>query len=509
MRVIKEKDALMKQSSHIFTVIRKRPQLALLVLALLLLVGVTGGFLQARRIALERVESLFEASRDSHRNDLAHLIDTPLLVPEVLARSRAARTFMSQPNPVATLEQNVMLEEVALAVQVDVIYFMDLRGTALAASNWRAPDSFVGHNYQFRPYFLQALSGQTGRYTAKGVTSLKTGHYLSRPVTVDGKIAGVVVAKISFDTMQLRLDELWRRGQELVLITDENGVIVVSPLDALTFKAMQPMPEATRKAIEASRQYGSEVLTVPITMGVSLSDHIQFVRFNDIPGRSFLQQTCDFPDLGFRLVLHLPASRYWNAVAEFTAMFSLLALIIGLICITMFQRWAYAEGLIATAIRDPLTGLHTRLYMKDWCEAAINAHNRDPRDGLALVVFDLDLFKRINDVYGHLAGDEVLKRVGALIRAAIRGADLAVRFGGEELAVFVRSADPAQALAFAERICHSVEQTEFQGKAGRMHVTLSGGVACHVVGETLDALFARADVKLYEAKELGRNQVKD
>jgi diguanylate cyclase (GGDEF)-like protein len=146
--------------------------------------------------------------------------------------------------------------------------------------------------------------------------------------------------------------------------------------------------------------------------------------------------------------------------------------------------------------------------MGDWCEAAIKAHNRDARVGFGLVVFDLDLFKQINDVHGHLAGDEVLQRVGEIIRNAIRGEDLAVRFGGEELAVFVRCAGQTDAVAFAERIRHSVEQSEFQSKTGKVPVTLSGGVAYHAVGETRDALFARADKKLYEAKELGRNRIR-
>lgn len=146
--------------------------------------------------------------------------------------------------------------------------------------------------------------------------------------------------------------------------------------------------------------------------------------------------------------------------------------------------------------------------MDNWCEAAIRAHNRDPRAGFGLVVFDLDLFKQVNDAHGHLAGDEALRRVGEIIRSAIRGEDLAVRFGGEELAIFVRCADQAEAEVFAERIRHSVEQTEFQSTTGRVPVTLSGGVAYHAVDETLDALFARADKKLYEAKELGRNQIR-
>lgn len=480
-----------------------------MLLVLVLLASVMGGFLQARRIALERVELIFDAGRDFHGNHLGRLIETPLLVPEVLALSKTVRGLLSQPSPAAAREQNEILEEVARAVHADVIYLMDLEGKTLAASNWREQDSFVGKNYKFRPYFQQAVNGQTGRYTAKGVTSLKVGHYLARPVTVDGKILGAVVAKISFDSMQSRVEELWRRDREMVLVADENGVVIVSPLSVLAFKTTQPLPEAARQAIETSRQYGNQIPPLALTKNEALAGHLRFVDFKDIPDQSFLQRAYDFRDLGLRLVLHIPASRYWEIVAEFTALFVLLALVILMACISFFQRRAYAEKLIETAIRDPLTGLNTRLYMDDWCHAAISAHNRDPRAGIGLVMFDLDYFKKINDLHGHLAGDEVLKRVGEIVRTAIRGDDLAVRFGGEELAVFVRCADQVEATALAERIRHSVEQTEFKGKTGRIPVTLSGGVAYHAVGEAFDVLVARADRKLYEAKELGRNRIRE
>ncbi len=84
---------------------------------------------------------------------------------------------------------------------------------------------FVGQNYGFRPYFEEALSGRTGRYITKGVTSKKAGYYLARPVTVDGEIRGVVVAKMSFDALQARLEQFWRKDNELDLVTDDNGVV--------------------------------------------------------------------------------------------------------------------------------------------------------------------------------------------------------------------------------------------------------------------------------------------
>lgn len=497
----------MKPANRFLIAISNRPRIALLLLVLVLLASVLGAFVQGQRSALERLESTFDRSSISRRNLLQRDLQNPLLVPEVLATSGTVRALLAQPNAIAAREQSEALEETARNTRVEVLYVIDLSGNCLAASNWRAPDSFVGHNYEFRPYFQQAITGRTGRYIAIGVVSFKLGHFLARPVMVDGKIRGVVVAKTSFDTLQSRMEEFWRQDQELDLVTDENGVIFVSPLSAFTFKSMNPMAEAARKAIEASRQYSGELLPIALTPGKVIAEQLRFVEFREIPGQTFLQKSYEFPELGVQLYLHLPAARYWQDVAEFTAMFSLLALVIFLACISLFQRSVYAAKLIETAMRDPLTLLHTRLYMGDWCDAAIRAHNRDPGAGFGLVIFDLDLFKQVNDKYGHLAGDDVLRRVGQIISSAIRGQDLAVRFGGEELAVFVHCADLAEAVALAERIRCNVEQTEFRSKNEKIPVTLSGGVAYHAAGETLDALFARADQKLYEAKESGRNQI--
>lgn len=497
------------QPNRLLSAVAKRPVASLLALVLALGAGVTGAFFQSGDIALERMEATLDRSSVGRKNLLQRETQNPLLVPEILAATKTVRDLLDRPDSPAAAELNRMLEVMARNVQVDVIYVMNTHGDTVAASNWRAPDSFVGKNYAFRPYFKQALAGGVGRYSAKGVTSNTGGYYLARPVTIDGRVRGVVVAKLPYAVLQSRLEELWRDERELDLVADENGVVFASPLSAFNFKLIRPLPEAARKAIEASRQYGSEVLPLAMTAGKTLTEALRFVEFNDLPGQSFLQKSYHFADFGMRLYLHLPAARYWEIVVQFAAMFSLLALVVFFACISLYQRWVYAAKLLEAAIHDPLTGLHTRLYMADWCEDAIRAHNRDPAAGLGLVVFDLDLFKQVNDVHGHLAGDEVLRRVGGIIRGAIRGQDLAVRFGGEELAVFVRCTDAADATALAERIRRSVEQIEFRSSIGRVPVSLSGGVACHAAGETLDALFARADEKLYQAKEQGRNRIVD
>jgi diguanylate cyclase (GGDEF)-like protein len=316
-----------------------------------------------------------------------------------------------------------------------------------------------------------------------------------------------VVAKNSLEDLQSEIDAFWRDDQELDLISDLNGVVVAAPSIDMVFKSIEPMTDVVRRAIETSRQYGDQIDTLPMTQVEVLSDAIRVVEFAVLPGQRFLQKSYLYPDLGMRLYLHLPVSRYWEIVSEFTAMFSMVALTVFLICVGLFQRWSFTTKLIETAIRDPLTGLHTRLFMVDWCGAVIRAHSRDPSAGFALVIIDLDLFKKINDQHGHLIGDDVLRQVGEIIRKGTRADDLAVRFGGEEFALFVHCAGLAQALALGERVRLIVEQFEFFVNGSRIPVTVSGGVAYHAIGETLEALFARADKKLYEAKEQGRNRI--
>ncbi len=477
------------------------------LIVLVLAACVAGGFLESKRLALERLNVVFDQSGVSRKNLFRLEIQKTLSIPQVLAATRSVQDLLTTPSPAAVKEENEVLEETARNVQLAVIYVMDINGNCLAASNWRARDSFVGQNYGFRPYFEEALSGRTGRYIAKGVTSKKAGYYLARPVTVDGEIRGVVVAKMSFDALQARLEQFWHKDNELDLVADDNGVVVISPLSFFAFKAIGPIPAETRKAIIAHRGYGDQVPQVSSILGKVLTDQLRFVEFRDIPGRSFLQKSFHFPDLGLRLYLHLPASRYWSIVIEFTAIFSLIAFLALLFGVVIFQRWRYGVELVKTANRDHLTGLNTRLYMNEWCEAAISAHNQDSGAGFGLAVFDLDLFKQVNDEHGHLVGDDVLKRVGEVIRSVTRKEDLAVRYGGEELAVFMRCSGLPAAVDLAERIRRSVEQFKFRGNNADLSVTLSGGVAYHMAGESLDVLFARADKMLYEAKRLGRNRV--
>lgn len=159
------------------------------------------------------------------------------------------------------------------------------------------------------------------------------------------------------------------------------------------------------------------------------------------------------------------------------------------------------ERLLDTAHRDPLTGLLNRRALDELF---------DDRRARAVVMVDIDHFKTVNDTFGHLVGDEVLREIAVALISSVRPGDVVVRFGGEEMLV-VAPGSPiteATATALAERIRAVVARLDFdETTPGLGGVTVSIGVTTQSAAETLDAAVARADQALYDAKNSGRNRV--
>lgn len=163
------------------------------------------------------------------------------------------------------------------------------------------------------------------------------------------------------------------------------------------------------------------------------------------------------------------------------------------------------------ALRDGLTGVYNRKHLDERLEAEILAALRTNAP-LAVVMADVDFFKRVNDTFGHPGGDEVLRRTAAAIERTLRAGDLVARYGGEEFTVVARGADLSQARDLAERIRRTVESTEIPLGPRSIRITVSLGVASlGCTGNLLDraTLMGIADRRLYLAKQSGRNRVVD
>ncbi|MBT9304205.1 GGDEF domain-containing protein [Pseudomonas sp. TAE6080] len=158
------------------------------------------------------------------------------------------------------------------------------------------------------------------------------------------------------------------------------------------------------------------------------------------------------------------------------------------------------------ALIDPLTGLPNRAAWSERLEYEVNAWHQQGNN-LSLAMLDLDHFKRINDSYGHLAGDKVLKIIANVLSKRLRATDFIARFGGEEFVLLMPDSALGDALELGERLRAAIEACPFHFKGERVTITMSIGMAQFQPGERSDLALKRADEALYRAKAAGRNQV--
>jgi two-component system cell cycle response regulator len=168
---------------------------------------------------------------------------------------------------------------------------------------------------------------------------------------------------------------------------------------------------------------------------------------------------------------------------------------------TLMEKEKLEEEVRRLSITDDLTGLHNHRYFFKTLEAELTRLKRQ-KTSLSLLMFDLDNFKRYNDLNGHLEGDKVLKRIGEIVKHSIRfNVDSGYRYGGDEFSVLLIGASLDQALAIAERIRSSIEQTEFQ------NITVSIGLSEYRDIYDLEGFVKSADDAMYIAKHSGGNQI--
>lgn len=170
----------------------------------------------------------------------------------------------------------------------------------------------------------------------------------------------------------------------------------------------------------------------------------------------------------------------------------------------------YHEVIYQLMTNDGLTQAHNRRYFTTALQREISRGARYARP-LALILFDIDRFKNINDEHGHLGGDEVLRQLAARVNRRVRSEDVFARIGGEEFAILAPEGTREGATFLGERVRTLVADKPFRFEDAEIAVTCSVGVAFMVPSRetTTDDLYAVADARLYRAKELGRNRVVD
>ena len=287
----------------------------------------------------------------------------------------------------------------------------------------------------------------------------------------------------------------------VVLMFEEEDMVVQVNRPTRT----ESLAEIKSKVFELAGAYGWEVGGNPDRIKVSLYGEENLKEQMDGQPRpyshAFIPLTAQKKVIGL-MAFFQPQSPAFVRDAQI-----ILGLVQNQVTIVIDNARLY-EAARQLAITDGLTKIYNHRFFQELFEKEYKRSDRY-NTIFSLIMLDIDHFKKINDTYGHLCGDEILKSLANLIKSCLRSMDIVARYGGEEFAVLLPETNGAEAYQTAERIRRSVEDTTFMGTEQGLRVTVSQGVATYPsegVHERQD-LIGKADGALYEAKENGRNKV--
>ncbi|WP_249779781.1 sensor domain-containing diguanylate cyclase [Bradyrhizobium sediminis] len=379
---------------------------------------------------------------------------------------------------------------------------LDISGALVAASD--QIDDADASKWSAAPWFQKALAGQAGYHFAFDPADRGRYYYASYPVRRDdGSIAGVAFLQKSLD----RLDADLRLFVRPYYFVNPDGIVVLTNRPDMMLRALWPLPAEARSTL--IRQFGTLDDRAVVEREVKDASWVLFNGEHDLVRRSSIEHS------QWSVILAMPsakihAGRMLGIVATLLMTMMVLIYFFGREYgirdrIQMNKRielQELAQNLRLRATTDPLTGLYNRAKFDESLASEV-ARSQRYKTPLALIMYDVDHFKQVNDVHGHQTGDDVLVRLSEIVFECIRTTDLLARWGGEEFVILAPGLDGPTAYQAAEKLRAAIEQATFSvvGK-----ITCSFGVTEFSEGDSAATLVARADGALYRAKLRGRNR---
>ncbi|MGP9810190.1 diguanylate cyclase [Rhodopseudomonas sp. NSM] len=362
-----------------------------------------------------------------------------------------------------------------------------------------------GPNRQAAEWFEGSISGGGSRELELDPVSGQRSYVTSQPVRDGaGSIVGVAALEVPLDRLGSRV----RGFDRAFFLIDARDVVVLTNRPSELFRTLWPRPELAPVALK--QRLGAPDSPPMLRRQIIGGDWTSFAGW-----RAYVIRR-EVGDTRWSLVLVQPvtgiaASRLLGIIITLQMAITALFYFFGrergvrdriqqLHRVELQER---AFTLARQAATDPLTGLHNRLGFNERLEEELEGAVRTGRP-VALIIYDVDHFKEVNDRFGHPTGDQVLIRLSMKAAASVRQTDLLARWGGEEFAILLIDTNLLAAAEVAEKLRQLFASTSF-GEVGR--VTASFGVAESRVGDSAESLMARADIALYRAKYNGRNRV--
>lgn len=290
----------------------------------------------------ERNSHVLSLVAETLRGELAKHQSTPFLIAHNPEMSRVV-TGAAAPEEIR--RANESLERWAKATDALDIYLVNSAGTTVAASNFAGPRAFIGQNFSYRPYFIEAMKGRLGRYFAVGTTSGERGYYFATPIFDGRYVVGVAVVKLRVD----HLEQAWRASDHDIVVTDEDGVVFLSSKPEWRLRALTPLNEAARRRIAEHRRYDRAPLTplsfAPRATMVDGSELVDVAMASDSgdeearpPTATLLMQRQQTPDAGWTVSILTETNTVERQVATALALLAITLTSLLLAAANVYQR---------------------------------------------------------------------------------------------------------------------------------------------------------------------------
>lgn len=319
---------------------RRSPRGAFTRLALALLLIVVAGLAvrpSIERIFLDRIAADGQATLKIVVEGLDGTLDRFEPLAKLIAERPILVQLLKEPENQGVLPfVNEQLRLTALTLGVSDVYLMDIGGTTIAASNYRKDTSFVGQNFNYRPYFQQAVDGGLGRYFARGTTSGIRGYFFAAPVIDQTRIVGVLAVKFLVDPFEAS----WQGGASEIIVTDRAGVVFMSSRPEWRFRTIAPLADDDMARIADTQQYPLDRL-IPLEIDASQSDAGPGILAVD--GVDYVENSTILFDIGWEVRLLTPAAPARTQALSVLFILGLVALLLALTAAVLLDRRARAR----------------------------------------------------------------------------------------------------------------------------------------------------------------------
>lgn len=306
-----------------------------------ILLAATAAYLLADRHGRRQTEAVARDRLVSLSQTFRTTIDRFAGLPALTAAAGPVTALLAAPgNRDRQDAANAFLERTARAIGAQALFVMDPSGMALASSNWAEPTTYVGHDYSFRPYFLDALNSGRGRFFGVGVTTGLPGYFLSEqvPGPAPDRPLGVLVLKVDFSL----LEAAWAGGDTTVLLSDGDGVVFLTSAPALRYRALDPLAPQAAASLAAEQRYANNHIGPPLDLA------------RDVPPGARVSAPVD--GTPWTLTVIAPWQNRGPLPAAAAALTALAGLVLALLTVVQRQRRARQQ-----AERDTLAALEQRV----------------------------------------------------------------------------------------------------------------------------------------------------